>query len=106
MNDPHIQFGIQEAKRIKEEREKKALAATAAEANSSATIDVSTREVTPIESQTNSDEKKLSIFQFYNTLLKDFPFIVNSIQSSGTGVVRTYIITFIHSFILNIIHHL
>lgn len=97
MNDPHIQFGIQEAKRIKEEREKKALAATAAEeANSSATIDVSTREVTPIESQTNSDEKELSIFQSYNILLKDHPFIVNSIQSSGTGVVHTYI-TFIHT---------
>ena len=90
MNDPHIQFGIQEAKRIKEEREKKALA-TAAETKSSATIDVTTREVTSIESETNSDEKKFSIFQSYNALLKNHPFIVNSIQSSGNGVMHTCI---------------
>ena len=88
MNDPHIQYAIQEAKRIKEEREKRNLISELAptEANTSTSIDLSTTRESDQKNITNSDDKKFSLFESYNSLLKNHPFIVNSIQSSGNGV--------------------
>lgn len=90
MNDAHMQFGIEQAKRAKEQREK---------ANMKPAESTSTNESTTRESETrnhediietevsiaikNIEEDKFSIFQAYNSLLKNHPFIVNTVQSAG-----------------------
>lgn len=91
MNDPHMQFGIEQAKKAKEQREKGKKAKPAEETVSSSnesTTESEKRNLEETEVSTtikDSEEDKFSIFQAYNSLLKTHPFIVNTVQSAGTS---------------------
>ena len=89
-----MQFAIQKAKKIRADRENRTAVDDVDPAIASSPTVTAVKESekenpkdgVEINVSTSNNEEKLSVFQSYNSLLKNHPFVVNSIQSAGMFV--------------------
>jgi hypothetical protein len=82
--DPHVEFSIIEARKLKEEREKSSYLHTNPPSNEMKSDETEKENVGDAHVTTAATRKaSVSILEIYQSLLQDYPFFINSVQSAG-----------------------